>query len=55
MKIQAVEYGHSYEKEFSYMLIHGFYHLLGYDHMNDEEKKEMRSKEKIIVEMLENE
>ena len=49
---QAKEYGHSFEREFSYMLIHGFYHLMGYDHMNDEEKKEMRAKEEDVLRKL---
>ena len=35
---QAKEYGHSFEREFAYMLVHGFYHLMGYDHMNEEEE-----------------
>lgn len=30
---QAKEYGHSFEREFAYMLVHGFYHLMGYDHI----------------------
>ena len=42
---QAEEYGHSFERELSYMVVHGFYHLMGYDHMEEEEKKEMRAKE----------
>ena len=41
---QAKEYGHSFERELAYMLVHGFYHLMGYDHMTDEEKQEMRAK-----------
>ena len=49
---QAKEYGHSFEREFAYMLVHGFYHLMGYDHMNEEEKKEMRNKEDIILNEL---
>jgi len=49
---QAKEYGHSFEREFSYMLIHGFYHLMGYDHMNEEEKNEMRKKEESVLERL---
>ena len=49
---QAKEYGHSFERELSYMLIHGFYHLMGYDHMNDEEKKQMREKEEIVLDKL---
>lgn len=46
---QAKEYGHSFEREFAYMLVHGFYHLMGYDHMEEEEKKEMRAKEENIL------
>ena len=30
---QAKEYGHSFERELSYMVVHGFYHLMGYDHL----------------------
>ena len=39
VKQQAIEYGHSFERELSYMVVHGFYHLMGYDHMEEEEKK----------------
>lgn len=46
---QAKEYGHSFEREFAYMLVHGFYHLMGYDHMKDDERKEMRAKEENIL------
>jgi len=49
---QAKEYGHSFEREFAYMLIHGFYHLMGYDHMTDDEKKEMRTKEEFVLNRL---
>jgi len=49
---QAKEYGHSFEREFAYMLIHGFYHLMGYDHMTEEEKNEMRQKEEGVLERL---
>ena len=49
---QALEYGHSFERELAYMLIHGFYHLIGYDHMNDEEKKQMREKEEGVLNKL---
>ena len=34
------------------MLIHGFYHLMGYDHMNDEEKRQMREKEEGVLNKL---
>ena len=33
VEMQAEEYGHSFERELSYMVVHGFYHLMGYDHM----------------------
>ena len=49
---QAIEYGHSFERELSYMLIHGFYHLMGYDHMEEEEKKVMREKEEVVLNSL---
>ncbi len=49
---QAKEYGHSFEREFAYMLVHGFYHLMGYDHMNEEEKQEMRQKEESVLNLL---
>lgn len=49
---QANEYGHSFERELSYMLVHGFYHLRGYDHIEEEEKKVMREKEEIVLNQL---
>ena len=49
---QAKEYGHSFEREFSYMLVHGFYHLMGYDHIQEEDKKQMRTKEENILNKL---
>ena len=49
VKRQAVEYEHSFKRELAYMLVHGFYHLMGYDHMNDEEKKVMREKEETVL------
>lgn len=42
---QAEEYGHGLERELVYLAIHGFFHLLGYDHMTEEDKAEMRPKE----------
>lgn len=49
VKEQAEEYGHSFERELSYMLVHGFYHLMGYDHIEEEDKKIMRPKEEKIL------
>lgn len=49
---QAIEYGHSFERELSYMLVHGFYHLMGYDHIEEEDKKIMRPKEEKILNEL---
>lgn len=46
---QAIEYGHSFERELSYMLVHGFYHLMGYDHIEEKDKKIMRPKEDKIL------
>ena len=49
---QAIEYGHSFERELSYMVVHGFYHLMGYDHIKEEDKKIMRKKEEQVLEKL---
>ena len=46
---QAKEYRHSFERELSYMVVHGFYHLMGYDHIKEEDKKIMRPKEEKIL------
>lgn len=49
---QAKEYGHSFQRELAYLLVHGFYHLMGYDHMQEEDKKKMRPKEEFVLEQL---
>ena len=49
---QAIEYEHSFKRELAYMLVHGFYHLMGYDHMQEDEKKVMREKEEIVLSKL---
>lgn len=46
---QAKEYGHSYEREVGYLTVHSMLHLLGYDHMTDEDKPVMRAKEEEIL------
>ena len=49
---QATEYGHSFERELAYMLVHGFYHLMGYDHIEEKDKLQMRPKEETILQDL---
>lgn len=48
-KQQAKEYGHSYERELIYLFVHSCFHLLGYDHETEEEKKVMREKEEKVM------
>ena len=52
VKEQAQEYGHSFERELAYMLVHGFYHLMGYDHIEEKDKIQMREKEENILSKL---
>ena len=49
---QAKEYGHSFERELAYMVVHSFYHLMGYDHMIEEDKSLMRAKEENVLNKL---
>lgn len=49
---QAEEFGHSFEREIIYLFTHSILHLLGYDHMEEEEKKEMRQREEEVMEHL---
>ena len=49
---QAEEYGHSYERELFYLATHGVCHLLGYDHMQEDDKKLMREKEEKVLKKL---
>ena len=49
VKNQSKEYGHSEEREFYYVLCHGMLHLLGYDHIEEEDKKIMRKREEAIL------
>ena len=49
---QAEEYGHSFERELAYMVVHGFYHLMGYDHIEEFDKIIMRQKEEMVLSKL---
>ena len=46
---QAVEYGHTLEREMGFLAVHGFLHLNGYDHMEPEDEKEMFGLQKEIL------
>lgn len=48
-KEQSIEYNHSFNREVCYLVVHSILHLLGYDHMEDEEKKIMRKREEEIL------
>ena len=48
-KSQAKEYGHSLLRELTFLAVHGFYHLLGYDHMTKEEEEIMFSKQEEVL------
>lgn len=49
---QAKEFGHSFERELVYLFTHSILHLLGYDHMEEDEKKLMRAREEEIMEKI---
>ena len=46
---QAAEYGHSQDRELVYLFVHSMLHLMGYDHMEDDDKKAMRTREEEIM------
>lgn len=49
---QAQEFGHGLERELAYLSVHSFLHLMGYDHIEEEDKAEMRAMEKEIMKAL---
>ena len=49
VKTQAISYGHSEKRELNFLLVHGFLHLLGYDHMNKEDEKIMFERQEEIL------
>lgn len=48
-KAQAEEYGHSFLREICFLAVHGFYHLLGYDHMTEADEKVMFAKQEEVL------
>lgn len=46
---QAADYGHSFERELGFLAIHGFLHLLGYDHMTAEEEADMTARQEQVL------
>lgn len=49
---QALEYGHSEERETAYLLVHGLFHLMGYDHMTDDDRRRMRKMEEKALDSI---
>lgn len=49
---QKEAYGHSVEREFTFLIVHSMLHLLGYDHMTDEEEADMIGRQKLIMEAI---
>lgn len=49
---QSEEYKHSFEREVCFLVCHSMFHLMGYDHDNDENTKEMRKKEEAVLNKL---
>ena len=46
---QADEYGHSFLREICFLAVHGFYHLLGYDHITEDDEKVMFAKQEEVL------
>lgn len=49
---QAEEYGHSTKREYAFLIAHSMLHLLGYDHMEEDERKVMEEKQKQVLQQL---
>ena len=47
---QAKEYGHSLKREFAFLVCHSILHLLGFDHMEDDDREEMENAQRLILE-----
>jgi len=51
-KEQAADYGHSVKREIAFLTVHGMLHLLGYDHMEEEDRIEMEAEQRFVMEKL---
>ncbi len=51
-RAQSIEYGHSYTRELAFLAVHSVLHLLGYDHMTEEEDKAMREMQKFVLDSI---
>jgi probable rRNA maturation factor len=51
-KEQAEEYGHSFDREVAFLTVHSMLHLLGYDHMEEDEERDMRARQRVLMELL---
>ncbi|NMO94826.1 rRNA maturation RNase YbeY [Paenibacillus lemnae] len=51
-KLQSEEFGHSLERELGFLFVHGFLHLLGYDHQDEDSESEMMAKQETVLEQV---
>jgi probable rRNA maturation factor len=51
-KKQSEQYGHTLERELAFLTAHGMYHLLGYDHEDEQDEKEMMEKQETVLDKL---
>lgn len=50
-ELQALEYGHSFEREIAFLAVHGYLHLKGFDHHNDQDEKKMVEEQERILKL----
>jgi len=51
-RAQSLEYGHSYTRELAFLAVHSVLHLIGYDHMSDEEERAMCEMQKLVLDSI---
>lgn len=51
-KVQAADFGHSFLREVIFLEVHGLLHLLGYDHIDDDDRREMEAEQKFVMSKL---